>query len=245
MVVISDAQGFRTFRYSAKGKLVWDQTSDPLGCTGSGSNGPVLSIEELPGGDVVLTNDWGDIRYNAEGVCDTLFTYPVIRIANRAAQEYFAQQSGDRADGYMHSNIRAFDQRGNLYVVWNYPEAWSGDPYIELCKYDRNFNQLWSKTYGENDGEPQSVTGITVGGSDVVLSGQCFDQLGTSDALILIYNEFGNLVLEKRYDSPEHVADQITSARVDDRGNIYIYGASAGASGGGGSAVFMLKLTDK
>lgn len=244
-VVISDSQGFRTFRYNAKGKLLWDQTSDPLGCTGAASDGPVRSIEGLPDGDVVLTNDWGEIRYNADGVCDTLFTYPVIRITNRAAQEYFAEQSGTRADGYMHSNLRAFDERGNLYVAWNYPQEWAGDSYIELSKYDQNFNQVWSKTYGENDGKAQSVTGITAGGSDIVLSGRCFDQLGITDALILIYNEYGNLVLDKRYDSPEHVADQITSARADNRGNIYIYGISAGASGGGGSAVFLLKLKEQ
>ncbi len=244
-IVTSDAQLFRIFRYNAHGALVWDQTFDPLGSAGSASFGPVTAIEGLPQGSVVLTTNHRLVRYDATGICDTTFEFPALRLSNRDALTYFGEDASNRDDHYLRNGIHTFDERGNLYIGWNHDKEPNGDTYIELCKYDPNQKLIWSKIYGENDQAAQSASGVFTRSGRVLVTGQCFDQLNRPDGLMLLYDEFGSLLLDKRYDSPEHVSDQITSALADDKGNFYIIGLSVPLSGVGDDAVFMLRLSDE
>jgi len=120
------------------------------------------------------------------------------------------------------------DDQGNVFVSGTSYGSDSTHYDIVLIKYDAAGSELWATRY---DGGHQDYDGIA--GMDIDHLGNIY-VTGRSrisyyyDFVTLKYDSQGNLLWERRYDGPAHLADHPTDLAVDHSGSIYVAGESDG-----------------
>ena len=127
----------------------------------------------------------------------------------------------------------AVDSAGNAYVG-GYINNVSlsnvyGEDYITI-KYSPDGTQLWAAPVELVWG---SVTALAVDPNGIVyVTGVGYDPSSTSSEYITVkYGSIGNVIWLDRFDGPGTGSDEAKGIALDDSGNVYITGVSAGSNG--------------
>lgn len=223
---------YAVMKYGSDGSLLWVQTY----------NGTEQGVDELHAmtidvsGNVYVTGasenanstiinyDFATIKYDTNGnqLWTTRYNRPV------APTSY----SRDEA------NAIELDSSGNVYVTGTSGTdcPWGGRLYSVdylTIKYDNAGNEVWVRSYDSPYQLDDLARAIAVDASgNVYVTGFSYGQstyANPPDYLTLKYDSNGNLLWDIRYNGPEsYSVDNASAIKVDNSGNIYVTGQSAG-----------------
>jgi len=202
---------YATIKYNSNGDSLWVQRYH-----GPGGNDQAISIAVDGSGNVYVTgrsqgigndNDYATIKYNSSGV-------------QQWVQRYNPTNESDDVTSM------AVDSLGNVYVTGSSNIIGIGAS--ATIKYNSNGDSLWVRRY--NGG---SASSIAVDGSgNVYVTGSNYSSGTGSDYGTIKYNSLGALQWVQRYDGPGNGGDGASSIAVDNSGNVYVTGNSAGIGTG-------------
>ena len=138
-----------------------------------------------------------------------------------------------RYDGTGNSGDHAYDiavdSAGNVYVTGNSVGNVTGADCVTI-KYDPNGNQLWVKRYNDPYNKDDGGTALAVDGSGNVCVTGFSGALGENwcDFLTIKYDSNGNQLWVRTYNGTGNSGDRSNAIVVDDSGNVYVTGYSAG-----------------
>ena len=122
------------------------------------------------------------------------------------------------------------DQHGNVYVTGESAGAGTGFDYATV-KYDSNGNELWVARYNGTASGADFARDLAVDEAGCVYvtgSSTPGPDLGTSDYVTIKYDPQGNELWVARYNGPGNADDGARAIAVDQAGQVYVTGNSAG-----------------
>jgi len=123
-----------------------------------------------------------------------------------------------------HANAVAIDGAGNIYVT-------GGSADFCTIKYLPNLDTAWVRRYGVPGGG-EWASDITLDASgNVYVTGYGVDAGVYEDYITIKYLPNGDTAWLRRYNGPADDRDQATAIAVDNSGNVYVTGNSAGSGG--------------
>lgn len=151
----------------------------------------------------------------------------VVKYSPAGAQLWIARYDGPGHGSDQLSAI-ALDSSANVYVTGYDTGVDPGNAYVTI-KYDTNGQQLWVARYkGPGNGAHQAAAvGVAADGS-VYVTGSSPGAGSDYDYATVKYDAYGNQQWVARYDGPGHALDEATALALDDDGNVYVTGQSAG-----------------
>ena len=124
------------------------------------------------------------------------------------------------------ANALVLDPKGNVYVTGKSAASDGFDDYVTI-KYDANGNTKWARRYngpGNRFDEARSVA-VDEQGNVYVTGGSV--GIGTNfDYATIKYDGNGNVIWVARYNNPNNRNDLAIDVAVDNKGNVYVTGAS-------------------
>jgi hypothetical protein len=149
-------------------------------------------------------------------------------IASAQVQEVWSARYGRPGNSTDAPGDMAIDAAGNVYVTGSVGISSPWD--YATVKYDAAGNESWSATYDGPLGSFDASRAIavdTVG--NVYVTGESVASTSTgSDYLTIKYDPNGNQLWIARFDGPGHGADSARAIAIDQSGNVYVTGNSAG-----------------
>jgi uncharacterized delta-60 repeat protein len=122
------------------------------------------------------------------------------------------------------------DNSGNVFVTGNSRNA-SGNYDYATVKYDPDGNQIWDKTYDEDD-QNDNGKDITVDGlGNIYVTGESNKTATSYDYATIKYDTDGNRLWVRRYDGGSDY-DYGSAIFVDNSNNVYVTGRSRLAASG-------------
>ncbi len=124
----------------------------------------------------------------------------------------------------------AIDASGNSFVAGS-----SGDPYFATwdyitIKYDSSGVEQWAERYnGPVDGHDEARAIALDSSGNVIVAGGSAGSGSNSDYTTIKYNPLGDSLWVVRYNGLSNGVDWANAIAVDDMGNIYVTGGSAGS----------------
>jgi hypothetical protein len=216
-----------TIKYNTNGVQQWLATYD-----GPGDNDAALDLALDAAGNVYVTgrspagidideedSDYATIKYDNNG--NELWV-----------RRYDGPVAGDFSD---EARAIAVDGSGNVYVTGSSAGngAEDGQDFATI-KYDTNGNELWAARF--NGPVNSADVGFDVGvdaSQNVYVTGLSASEPDANfDYLTIGYDANGNEKWVARYNGPGNAEDVATSLSLDDAGNVYVTGRSAGAGTG-------------
>ena len=145
----------------------------------------------------------------------------------QVVEEWVARYNGPGNDG-----DRAFsldvDDAGNVYVTGSSVGIGTGSFDYATIKYDASGNQLWVARYnGPGNGSDKAASLALDEGGNVYVTGYSYGSGTGSDYATIKYDALGNELWVARYNGPAG-GDFANSLAVDNDGNVYVTGNSAG-----------------
>lgn len=151
--------------------------------------------------------------------------FPAITDAQPAPSESWVTRYNGPGNGNDSSRKIVVDGAGNTYVTGESSNGASLD--YATAKYDPAGNQLWTARY--DNGSTDQAFAITVdGGGNVYVTGSSFNTGQGYDYATVKYDSNGVQQWVARYN--QVTDDNATSIAVDNSGNVYVTGYSAGAN---------------
>lgn len=204
-----------TIKYDDSGNEIWVKRY----------NGSADSVD-IP--TAIKIDNYGNIYVTGKSMgLNTNYDYATVKYDNNGNEIWIR-----RFDGFNNKDVPkaiCIDNLNNVYITGYI--TWAA-PYLDwdilTIKYDENGNELWHISYNGPgsyhdaglailcDNERNIfVTGFSWGGNFYLY-----------DYITIKYNENGNLIWEKRYNSPYNVYDIAKSMSIDNSGDIYVTGIS-------------------
>lgn len=150
---------------------------------------------------------------------------------NSAGAEQWVKRYNGSANNDDYGNSLQIDAAGNIIVTCASTESASDIDYLTI-KYDPSGNQMWTAFYngpGNDEDFPSSNTIDAAGNIYVV--GYSVGVGSERDYCVIKYNSSGQQQWVSRYDGPDGW-DEAFNVVVDNAGNVYITGNSAGIGTG-------------
>lgn len=164
-------------------------------------------------GGAVLGDDAVTIKYNSAGV------------------EQWVKRYNGNSNNDDYGNSLVLDAAGNIYVTCAVTQDTSDLDYLTI-KYDPSGNQQWLAWYnGPGNGEDFPSSNAIDAAGNIYVVGYS-EGIGTErDYATVKYNSAGQHQWAARYDGPDGW-DEAFNVVVDNVGNVYVTGNSAGVSTG-------------
>ena len=143
-------------------------------------------------------------------------------------RRYNGSANGDDGGVYI-----AIDSLDNIYVVGFTANSGTGASDLTTIKYSSGGNQLWVRNYnGPGNSADQATSIVLDSQSNVYVSGYSIGNGTGEDFATLKYNSSGSLQWVRRYNGPGNGNDQAKGLVIDNLGNSYVTGFSAGIGTG-------------
>lgn len=205
-----------TIKYNTAGVQQWLQKYNS-----TGGNDFAWGLAVDPSGNVYITGegpgvagtDFITIKYNTSGVQQWVSTY---------------NGSGNDAD---YGRCITFDGSGNVYATGAGIQTGTNYDYVTI-KYNSSGAQQWASTYNGPGNGIDYPYGLAIDNSgNVYVSGLSTGSGTFWDYATAKYNSSGVQQWAQRYDGPVSGDDGVYGMGVDNSGNVYVTGWSAGAAG--------------
>lgn len=127
----------------------------------------------------------------------------------------------------------AVDSTGNVYVAGeSNGGATSGIDFL-ILKYNTAGGLLWQRRYGATGSGTDSPVAMALKSDGaVVITGYSVSSTSSYDFLTVKYGSDGSLLWTRRYNGPANGVDFPSALKVDNSGNVYVAGTSAGVGTG-------------
>jgi hypothetical protein len=221
---------YDTFKYLHIGNILWTK-GDIIGWLLPGETANAfMAVDTLK--NVYITGTRNTVKYSPSA--DSLWEIP-----------------------WLSGNDLATDFSGNLYLCGSYttkltPEgsiAWtkpyggigiavSGDSNIyvvggaqnfHIVKFNPNGDTLWVKYFNGQGNGDDTPSALAIDGSGALyVTGSAYNGVSGNDYVTLKYSPTGEIVWELLYNGPGNGNDNATDIEVDQIGNIFVTGQSAG-----------------
>lgn len=190
-------------------------------------------------------------RGNWDGVANAGLMDALLIKFNSSGEKQWSRQLGTVGDEYVYAV--AVDDDGNVYIAGNTTRDFDGQSHtnetsydIFLVKYDASGTKQWSRLIGSTAHD--FPYGLTLDGSgNIFITGATESSLegnthyGGSDMHLIKYQTDGTKVWAKQFGTA--VSDKARAVYLDNGGNIYLAGFTAGdmegANAGGEDIVLM------
>jgi uncharacterized delta-60 repeat protein len=206
---------YATVKYSPDGNQLWVARY----------NGPGNNIDVAYGialdssGNVYVTgyiasdgagSDYGTIKYNSDG--------------NQLWVRYYNGPANDNDD----ARAIAVDNLGNVYITGYSMDRETNWDYVTI-KYSSDGNQLWVARYNGPGNSSDNAYALVIDNSgDVYVTGRSAGSGTSMDYATIKYDPNGNQLWVARYNGPGNSNDNAYALVIDNSGDVYVTGTSAG-----------------
>ncbi|MEO0090986.1 MAG: SBBP repeat-containing protein [candidate division WOR-3 bacterium] len=207
---------YTTLKYDSNGNLLWERRYNG---PGNGEDVPyVLFVDNQ--GNVYVTG-----RSDGSG---TYYDYATLKYDANGNLLWERRYNGPENSWDCATSLFV-DNYGNVYVTGFSFSSGTYEDYVTL-KYDVNGNLLWERRYnGPGNGYDEANALFVDNYGNVYVTGFSYGSGTWYDYATLKYDANGNLLWERRYDTPRNGDDGATSLFVDNFGNVYVTGYSLGS----------------
>lgn len=155
--------------------------------------------------------------------------YKTIKYSTSGAVIWEASYNGT-VNGGDYSNALWIDNAGNVYITGRVD---FGNSDIVTIKYNSAGIQQWVARYGNAAAGLDEGKAIQVDGAgNVYIAGKSMTSSNNYDIVVLKYDAAGNEQWVSNYNGPGNHEDFATSISLDNSGNVYVAGGSAGSNSG-------------
>jgi uncharacterized delta-60 repeat protein len=206
---------YATVKYDTNGNELW--VSRYTGLTSSSSDSA----------EAIAIDSSGNVYVTGSSGSSSKYDYATIKYNSSGVQQWVARYNGDANSNDAAYTI-AVDSSSNVYVGGRSTGIGTAYDYATV-KYNSSGTQQWVARYnGPSDGNDRIYKLVLDSSSNVYVTGES-DGIGSSlDFATIKYNSSGVQQWIARYNGPGNGSDSATSIAVDDSGNTYITGKSAG-----------------
>jgi uncharacterized delta-60 repeat protein len=217
----TSANDITTIKYDSAGQEQWVQRYNGPGNSDDGTNGTNAITVDSSGN--VYVAGWSAGTENTD--------YVVIKYNSNGDQQWAERYNGS-GNGYDAPYGIALDSSGNVYVTGSSAGDGTGSDYTTI-KFNTDGVQQWAQSYDGSGNGYDAALALAVDASDnVYVTGLSTAQNGVGDCVTIKYDTNGNQQWVKAYDGLANGNDYGNSVTVDDSGNVYVTGSSAGAKTG-------------
>lgn len=187
-----------------------------------------LHTEE--GGGAIAVDIGGNVYVTG---CITTGVYPntdyaTIKYNNLGATMWLRRYHGSDSTGQDEATALAIDNSGNIYVTGKSYNSGSNYDYLTI-KYDSLGDTIWVRTYNGPGNGFDVARGVAVDNDgNVYVTGRSYDTTTGEDYAVVKYNNSGGEEWVQRYNGPMNNEDDAYAIAVDNKGYVYVTGASSG-----------------
>lgn len=207
---------YGTIKYDSNGNQQWVARYN-----GGGLDGPnAVAVDSS--GNVYVTGFSG-------GVGDNFKDYATIKYDTNGNQLWVARYNGpvNRTD---YAYALGLDSAGDVYVAGYSSSSTSTYDYdFATVKYDAGGNQLWVARHRAFQNMNPHLASLAVDSAGNAYVTGSTQGNGGEDYATIKYDTNGNELWVARYNGPVSGIDSASAVKVDDAGNVYVTGSSAGS----------------
>jgi hypothetical protein len=209
---------YATIKYDPNGDTAWVRRY----------NGPENGDEQAY---ALAVDDSGNIYVTGHSFgSEVNWDYATIKYLPNGDTAWVSRYNGP-ANGDDEAYAIALDGLNNIYVTGYSDSTGTYQDYATI-KYDSTGNELWVRRYNgpPGNGSDEAYAIAVDGYNNVYVTGISGGGATNFDYATIKYDSLGNQSWVKRYDGPANGYDGAYDNAVDDSGNVYVTGRSAGIS---------------
>lgn len=213
-----DGHDYAVYKFGSNGTTLWAAYYDSPGEPRS----DIVDLALDPTGNVLVTGTTAGI--------DSEQDFTTIKYGPDGEQQWAARYNGTM-NSYDYVSAIVIDQAGRVLVAGSSYEQLTGQDYTTI-QYDANGQEQWVTHYNNEENSNDAPQAMTIDAAgNVYVAGS--SELGDTgfDFITIKYNNDGAREWTARYDGPAHGNDAAHAIRLDEKGNIYVFGSSLGHYG--------------